>query len=120
MSAIPKVCVVCGRRALPGSTRCALHQRPTAPRIPEAERAKREPYRAGYRDPAYRKARAERYKRAGGRCELCGRPLQPGHWHAHHILPLRMGGANTVANLWVLCERCHQLITARERRHESR
>jgi 5-methylcytosine-specific restriction endonuclease McrA len=120
MSAIPKVCTVCGRRALPGSTRCALHQRPPAPRIPEAERAKREPYRAGYRDPAYRKARALRFERAGGRCELCRQPLQPGHWHAHHVLPLRMGGNNAVANLRVLCERCHNLVTLQDRRAQLR
>lgn len=115
MIAIPRVCTVCGRRAVPGTSRCEFHP---WTRPPEAVRRVREPWREGYRDPAYRRARELRLALAGGRCEACGRPLREGHWHAHHVVPLRLGGRNEPANLRVLCDSCHTLVTTRDRRRE--
>src|SRR5437660_10561998 len=68
-----KPCLDCGH--LSRGSRCSVHTR-TA----ELERQARQPYRAAYSSPEYRRARAERMKVAGGACEYvylggrrCGR-----------------------------------------------
>lgn len=79
-----------------------------------AERRERQPWRAGYDDPAYWRARRQRYELAGGRCETCGLPLIDG-LECDHIVALRDGGANVVENLRIVCRRCHREKTRAER-----
>lgn len=82
---IPKPCVDCGRRTIGGS-RCGR----CAPRA-EVRRQLRQPYRIAYFSPEYRRARARRLRRAGGRCEAilsdgtrCLKIAQ----ETHHLTPL--------------------------------
>lgn len=44
-------------------------------------------------------------------CRLCGRPAK----EVDHLIPLRMGGADTAANLQPLCRTCHGRKTSGER-----
>lgn len=102
---IPTACVTCGKPSSNGY--CEEHQ-PT-----EADRLKKQPFRAGYRDPAYYRERQAAIKRAAGRCERCGRsdlPLQ-----CDHIVPLKDGGKNVRSNLWMLCRLCHGKKTSSDR-----
>lgn len=52
--------------------------------------------------------RREVYRRAGHRCQNCGRDDQV--LNAHHIVPLSVGGTNALTNLACLCRDCHTLI----------
>lgn len=52
--------------------------------------------------------RREVYRRAGWRCQNCGRGNV--ELHAHHIVPLGVGGTNTPTNLACLCRDCHAAI----------
>ena len=83
--------------------------------------------RAAYRrhyDSEYRSNRKLRYEMAGGRCEMCGRPVADGEWECDHLIPVRdwtrAGSPNQVGNLRVLCRvtpsRCHQRKTREDRR----
>ena len=98
-----RTCRYCSAKAAPGSRTCEAH-------AGEAGRLAADPRRAGYRDPAYRRARRAALRRAGGRCEACGKPLprrsdgQP-VWQAHHIDgdPRH----NEPDNLLVACPACH-------------
>jgi hypothetical protein len=85
-------CIRCGRKTTNGNY-CDAH-RPTT-----AERDARQPYRAAYFTPEYRRARRERFKIAGGRCEYvdargrCERvPTE-----AHHVVPLSLAGSDLAA-----------------------
>lgn len=49
---------------------------------------------------AVRKAALER---AAGRCEGCGKPLEPGRYTYDHTIPWRRGGTSTLENCKVLC-----------------
>lgn len=61
--------------------------------------------RAVYGNPRWRWARREALARAGGRCERCG---APGRLEVHHRKALAKGGAAyDLANLEVVCRRCH-------------
>ena len=96
-------CRYCPAPAEAGQQTCAAH-------AGEAGRLARDPRRAGYRDPAYLRARRAALKRAGGKCEACGRPLgrradgRPA-FQAHHVDgdPRH----NDPSNLLVCCSRCH-------------
>lgn len=46
-------------------------------------------------------------RRARGRCENCNRKFPPAFMDADHITPVRVGGANTLANLQLLCRECN-------------
>lgn len=59
----------------------------------------------------YRRNAALCKRRAGGRCERCGKP---GRLQADHVTPVSQGGSHELANLQALCEGCHQAKTARE------
>lgn len=52
------------------------------------------------------KARAALFLAARGRCALCGEKIT-GRWEADHVVPLALGGADTVAQLQVCCRPCH-------------
>lgn len=45
-------------------------------------------------------------------CEECGRGAEV----VHHLLPIREGGGNEEDNLEALCNRCHNRITAKEKK----
>lgn len=61
------------------------------------------------------------WERSGNRCEWCG---NAGKLEAHHIEPVRLGGANDLGNLEYLCRDCHhsadQLAAAEERAKAAR
>ncbi len=98
-----RTCLYCSEPAKPGTNVCEAH-------AGEAGRLARDPRRAGYRDPAYLRARRAALKRAGGKCEACGQPLgrradgRPA-FQAHHVDgdPRH----NDPSNLQVCCLACH-------------
>lgn len=51
--------------------------------------------------------------RQGGRCALCGQPLDPTGVHVDHIVPRKHGGTNNEQNLQLVCSRCNLLKGAR-------
>lgn len=68
--------------------------------IPEDEYEKR---RTEFNRQSFRKILFERY---GDKCVNCGAtPIE-----YHHIVPLRIGGTNSVENIVPLCTRCHDLV----------
>lgn len=91
----------------------------------EAVRQARQPWRAAYKHPTWRKVRAARYRLAQGRCEACGVPLEgPLYadgvvWQCDHVVEARHFAnpvdANTVENTRVLCVPCHKRKTAAAR-----
>lgn len=46
------------------------------------------------------------YEAAGGKCQICGKPLGA-HWHADHIQPYSKQGATDVINGQALCQECN-------------
>ena len=137
MTGLPRACLVCGRKTsgaskcpdhagqhyahkvacrvcgLPGpKSWCPDHDPILGPKT-EAERLDRQPWRQGYRDPAYHRERAAARKRAGGRCEKCGRSDRP--LECDHIVPLssardldELRALNRRDNLAILCDLCHR------------
>lgn len=96
-------CRYCSAPAEPGTTTCEAHRG-------EAGRLARDPRRAGYRDPAYWRARRKAIRRAAGKCEACGAALQylPNGrpvCQTHHIDGDPRN--NDPANLLVACPKCH-------------
>lgn len=43
----------------------------------------------------------------GGRCEYCG---SYDNLHIHHIIPLELGGRNSLGNLEIACSKCHHKL----------
>lgn len=80
----------------------------------------RQPYRRSYFAAEYRRNRELAIDRAGGRCERCGLPLDD-DFSCDHIVALKDGGTNEVANLRILCWPC-ALVKNRDdkRRRRSR
>ncbi|CAB4218902.1 McrA Restriction endonuclease [uncultured Caudovirales phage] len=132
--AIAVPCLVCGRRVVGGKSRCPAHegQRNTiatscvtcgkpclsgwcADHDPELEsnRLKAQPFRAGYRDPAYHREKQAAKTRAGGKCERCGRSDLP--LECDHVVALKDGGKNERSNLVFLCRACHGRKSSRDR-----
>ncbi len=99
---------------------------PAGGACPKCGRAKRgpdrreQPYRRGYRDPAYEAMRQRVIARQRGRCACasCGKvcaELSGGRWRTgrlggqvHHIVPLSRGGSNQDTNAVLLCEACQR------------
>ena len=50
--------------------------------------------------------------RDGGRCRQCGSPHQ---LHFDHVIPVSRGGANTAANIQLLCGSCNRAKSAKLR-----
>lgn len=67
--------------------------------------------------PDWERRRMLAFERASGRCESCGLPagrIAPGEdgWrvrsaHVHHVRPISRGGRHGLANLRLLCAKCH-------------
>jgi hypothetical protein len=98
-------CRYCAAPALPGSDLCAYH-------ASEAARLAAQPLRAGYRDPAYRRARRAALRRAKGRCEACGvelprRPDGTLVCQTHHLDGNPTNNPKDGSNLLVCCLACH-------------
>jgi 5-methylcytosine-specific restriction endonuclease McrA len=75
---------------------------------------------AVYGHPEYRRNRAAALRRAGGRCELCGRRDKP--LQTDHVIPVTEGGTHVLTNLQVLCSgpgSCHAAKSGREGRRAS-
>lgn len=58
--------------------------------------------------PNWDELRRQVYQRDKHRCANCRRADGP--LHAHHIVPLRRGGTNTLTNIVTVCAACHALI----------
>jgi 5-methylcytosine-specific restriction endonuclease McrA len=57
------------------------------------------------REPIPRAVRLAVFERDGGRCVECGSSFEIQY---DHVIPLALGGANTVQNLQILCAPCNQ------------
>jgi len=57
------------------------------------------------REPIPRAVRLAVFERDGGRCVECGSGFDIQY---DHVIPLALGGANTVQNLQILCAPCNQ------------
>jgi 5-methylcytosine-specific restriction endonuclease McrA len=57
------------------------------------------------REPIPRAVRLAVFERDGGRCVECGSAFDIQY---DHVIPLALGGANTAANLQILCAPCNQ------------
>lgn len=49
------------------------------------------------------------YRQADGYCQLCGKKLTYNQATLDHIIPLAMGGSNSVDNLQLSCIQCNRL-----------
>lgn len=142
MPGFARPCLICGRRVESGQSRCELHlnQRyahalscyvcgrlgpkgycpdhdPYA-NTDESKRLERQPWRNGYRDPAYRANKKKALARAHGSCEKCQR--RDLALEVDHIVPLSTAQSsadfprlNALNNLTVLCVMCHRAKTRR-------
>lgn len=116
---MPVSCKVCGR--LGPTSFCEAHKpAPYGQDRSEAERVAAQPWRKGYRDPAYHRERQAVLNRAAGRCEKCGRTTTD--LEVDHIIPLsaardeaELRALNVRSNLVALCVPCHRAKTARDR-----
>lgn len=74
--------------------------------------AARQQSAATYNNPEYQANRQLALRRAGGKCERCGRRGR--RLQADHITPVSQGGTHDLANLQALCLTCHRRKTAAE------
>ncbi len=54
-----------------------------------------------------RDLRDDVFRRAGGRCDMCGQHLDPDAWECHHRKLRSQGGQDDIANLIALHSSCH-------------
>jgi 5-methylcytosine-specific restriction endonuclease McrA len=47
------------------------------------------------------------WRAADGKCQLCGRDLDPDDWHADHITPWSKTGRTNVHEMQALCPHCN-------------
>ena len=53
------------------------------------------------------------YRKAKGKCQICGRPLDvDGKWSVDHIVPLSRGGENVIDNYQAVCRSCNRIKDA--------
>lgn len=50
------------------------------------------------------------FRRAGGRCQKCGKKLDMKNFHVHHKIPHSKGGKTVLNNAILLCESCHKKL----------
>ena len=61
------------------------------------------------------KARLSLFLTSCGTCQSCQSKIHPGQkWEIDHIIPLALGGDNSLKNLQILCKICHTLKTNRQ------
>lgn len=65
---------------------------------------KRNTYSLGIKNSWWKTSAGVR-KRDKGKCFYCGETAT----QVHHIIPLSRGGTNSMTNMVLVCERCHQL-----------
>lgn len=63
--------------------------------------------------PAHYKS--ELWRKQKGRCAMCGKKLDPHHYHIDHKKPVALGGKTTLSNLQLLCPECHMRKTKKDR-----
>lgn len=63
--------------------------------------------------PAVRYTEQQVWERGGGRCYLCGCPLDPAHWQIEHVIPVARGGPDVLANVMPAHRACNQAKGAR-------
>lgn len=51
----------------------------------------------------------EVYRRSGGTCEICGKPISRFQYSIDHIIPLSRGGTNNIDNLRAVHPSCNKL-----------
>lgn len=51
----------------------------------------------------------EVYRRSGGTCEICGKPISRFQYSIDHIIPLSRGGTNNIDNLRAVHPTCNKL-----------
>lgn len=66
-------------------------------------------YRGYLESDRWREVRAEAIARAGGRCVLCNGTMG---LQGHHREYSTMGTPEEVENVFPLCQRCHEAVTA--------
>ncbi len=60
------------------------------------------------------------YDSSGGCCRMCKEPLDfKSKWHLDHITPMFKGGRNMLGNMQVLCQSCHHVKSAPEKREAN-
>lgn len=74
------------------------------------------PYTEYLQSPRWREIRAEAIARAGGRCVLCNGSMG---LEAHHRTYESLGEPEEVEDVFPLCGRCHDAVTALLAREES-
>lgn len=89
MTGFPKACIACGQPSFNGP-RCAAHVRQRGTSGSDRQRKRRAVL---MRDPI---------------CTRCGAAPSA---EAHHVVPLYLGGPDTVENMTGLCSPCHDGIT---------
>ena len=67
-------------------------------------------YNAYMGSPAWAAKRRERWEIDGGKCVMCGRPVEGRDWECHHITYKRLGREDVLADICTLCHDCHMKI----------
>lgn len=70
-------------------------------------------YRRGYGGKNWATIRKQVIVRDSSTCQVCGRVVDGRDCQVDHKIPKKRGGDDSLENLWVLCQRCHQAKTAR-------
>lgn len=63
------------------------------------------------RDEFPAQVKVDRFKHAGGRCELCRKLIVSVAHYDHHPVPAALGGPGTFDNCRCLCRLCHERVT---------
>jgi 5-methylcytosine-specific restriction endonuclease McrA len=56
---------------------------------------------------ASKKLRAVLWYAADGKCQLCGKELDPANWHADHVVPWVKSQRTNVFEMQALCPACN-------------
>lgn len=51
--------------------------------------------------------RAQVFERDGGVCQICTAELDPKNWHEDHVIPISLGGPDTLDNCQATCPGCN-------------